>query len=167
MRRRARRPPAVSPAAVRPRADRAALRDLDRVAPEPRADSAARRADASPVQREEDAAHARGPAGVVAPRREEAALAADDRRLDLESQRPGWARERRPVPEHGVAVLDLDLVGPDRRGDAVHLEDPAARGPGRIAPDLVDVRAEGGLRDVVVELAGQAGRIGRIDAARR
>src|SRR5206468_12676255 len=97
----------------------------------------------------------------------EAALAADDGRLDPEAQRPGWAGERRPVPEHGVAALDLDPVGPDRRGDAVHLEDPAARGAGRIAPDLVDVWAEGGLRDVVVELAGQAGRIERIERGRR
>ena len=37
----------------------------------------------------------------------------------------------RPVPEHDVAVLQLDLVGADRRRDAVHLEHPAARAPGR------------------------------------
>src|SRR6185312_15043233 len=96
----------------------------------------------------------------------EAALAVNDRGLDLERQGSGWAAEGRPVPEHGVAVLDHDVIRPDRRDDPVDLEDPAARAAGRIAPDLVDIRAERRRRDVVEELTCQAGRLERVERGR-
>src|SRR5262249_11736493 len=160
------RPQVASPAAVRPRPDRAGLGDANRVAAEPRADNTRRRADAPVVERVDDAAHPRGAAGVVSAGRKEAALVLDDRGLDLERQRSGRAAEGGPVPEHGVTVLERDLVGTDRRQDPVDLEDPAARAGGRIAADLVDVGAEAGRADVVVELAGKAGGLQCVEGVR-
>src|SRR5439155_13649344 len=71
--------------------------------------------------------------------------------------------EGRPVPEHAVAGLQHDRVRPDRRRDTVHLEDPAARAPGRVAADLVDVRPEAADRHETVELAGQAGGLQSVE----
>ena len=54
-------------------------------------------------------------------------VAAVGRPRELERRRPAGVRERRPVPEHDVAGLQLELVGADRRRRAVDLERPAAR----------------------------------------
>ena len=71
---------------------------------------------------------------------------------------PGPGRvERRPSTRARCRRPELDLVGADRRRRPVHLEHPAASGRRPEAPDLVDVRAERGGCDVVVELAREAG----------
>ncbi len=64
--------------------------------------------------------------------------------LQHQRRRPAVRAEVRPVPEDEVAVLQRHRVGADRRRDAVHLEDPAARRRRRVAADLVDVRPEAG-----------------------
>src|SRR5205823_11831293 len=72
-------------------------------------------------------------------------------------------RERAPVPEDAVTVLQRDLVGPDLRRGPVHLEEPAAGVARGVAPDLVDERAERELLHVVEELAQDAGVLERLE----
>ena len=54
------------------------------------------------------------------------ACSSPGRRLHLEGRRAAGRAEGRVVPEHVIAVLQLHLVGADRRRDVVHLEHPAA-----------------------------------------
>src|SRR5262249_49673694 len=116
------------------------------------------------VDLEEDTVSRNGLAGIILRGH---AIAARLCALDERERRRATVRpEGRPVPEHRVAVLQLDLVGPDRRRYAVDLEDPARRGLGGVSPDLVDVWAEGRGRHVVVELARDARRLERLERCR-
>ena len=86
--------------------------------------------------------------------------------LEHERLRPARGAELRPVPEHRVAVLQRHGVRADRRRLAVHLEDPAGLPAAAYRADLVDVRAERGRLDVVVELARIRRSLERVERVR-
>ena len=70
------------------------------------------------------------------------------------SSGPPVEPEGRPVPEHRSPGFSMHLVGADRRRDAVHLEDPAARPAGRKRPIWSTYGPKLAVCNVVVELAG-------------